>query len=99
MVKFNSNKFTDTTLECQSSKWQIDSSSALEIASKCLQNVLKDNSKNGKDFECYLRIAHNVQNNEMLYFWTFSVKTSDLKNSSVVIDVNSGEILVKRIGV
>lgn len=99
VVKFNTNKFPDTILECQSSKWKIDSSTALEISSKCLQDILKDNSKNGKDFECYLRISHNIQNNEMLYFWTFSVKTNDLKSSSVVIDVNSGEILVKRIGV
>lgn len=82
-------------VECQSNKWKISDKDALEIAGKTLKEFMTTNSKNNVDYECYLKVVHNIQDGQRLYFYTFSVKTTQLKTTNILIDVYSGEVLVK----
>ena len=85
----------EITVECQSKKWKISDKQALEIVGKSLQQFMSENSKNNNNYECYLKVVHNIQDGQRLYFYTFSVKTTQQKSANVLIDVYSGDVLVK----
>ena len=97
VVKINilNSVYEEIIVDCQSKNWQITDKEALEIAGESLQQFMIENSKNNLDYECYLKVVHNVQDGKRLYFYTFSIKTNQHKNSGVVIDVNTGEVLAK----
>ena len=94
-IKILDNNSQEIIVDCQSKKWKISDKDALEIAGKSLKDFFAENSKNGLDYECYLKVVHNIQDGERLYFYTFSVKTTQGKSVNIVIDVNNGEVLVK----
>lgn len=94
-IKILDDNYVETIVECQSKNWKISDKDALEIAGKNMKDFLSENSKNGLDYECYLKVVHNIQDGERLYFYTFSVKTTQGKSANIVIDVNTGEVLVK----
>lgn len=93
-LKILDDRFEQIELENISKHWKIDYEKAIKIACTELKSFIKQNSKNGFGAECYLKIANN---HAMLnkYFWTFSIKTRNMSTASVVVDVESGEILFK----
>ena len=95
LLKLPNIKTDNIVVECQSNKWEISDKDAIEIAGKTLKDFMVENSKNNVDYECYLKIVHNIQDGQRLYFYTFSVKTTQLKSANILIDVYSGEVLVK----
>lgn len=80
---------------CVSKDWKIDYTNALKISFRVFNDYIKNNSKNGKSCECYLKIEVLDYTKEKSYFWSFFVKTNTTEYKSLVIDVLSGEILSK----
>ena len=76
------------SLECVSTKWQINYDEALKIGFKALKNFIKQNQ-----CECYLTVGYEKYNLETIYFWIFNVKAKNTSSKNVVINVDDGEIV------
>lgn len=76
------------SLECVSTKWQINYEEALKIGFKALKNFIKQNQ-----CECYLTVGYEKYNLETIYFWIFNVKAKNTSSKNVVINVDDGEIV------
>lgn len=82
----------ELSLVNRSLNFEIDYSKALEIASTNMSEKFKE--KNIKfDGETYLKLIHDNSSFDK-FFWHFSVKNSDKKTYSLIIDVNNGQIVV-----
>ncbi len=82
-----------------STSWNINGFDALEIATKKLKKELKTYVI-GSDFnmEVYLKILYDYDNLKNPYYWFISFIGNDDKQYSIVVDVNSGEIITAKIG-
>ena len=77
-----------------SNSWAINYEKALEIGINYTKDeILK--LKNNEAAEFYLKIITDEEYLIDEFFWSFSFTDSNFKSTTVIIDVNSGEILVK----
>ena len=92
-VKYNNQELT---LECRSKQFNINYLDALSIGIGTFEQDLKNLfSKNKLLAEIYLRVLDSAQNNFNRAYWYFYVYAENQTTYSCVIDVNSGEIVVK----
>lgn len=85
-------------LENISSSWNMTSLDALEIACENFKSELKKYVKeNMFNMEVYIKILFDFENLDNPYFWLVSFVGTDNKDISIVLDINSGEILSKKI--
>lgn len=88
----------EINLENISNNFKINFENALKIGINELNNELNSCYIKGKfNAECYLKIITSDNYNSDDFFWSFSVISSKLNNYSVIIDINSGKILVKKV--
>lgn len=77
-----------------SEEWQVQYASALEIAVAELEQELSALYEKRKfQGECYLKIACPTGGINQPYYWCFSYVGQNGESGSIMIDVNSGEIL------
>ena len=100
LVSVNLDEVNESTkLKNISTSWNISGFDALEIATKKLKKELKTYIL-GSEFnmEAYLKILYDFDNLQNPYYWFISFIGNDDKQFSIVIDVNSGEIITAKIG-
>ena len=90
--------YETVALENVSSSWIIKNIDALELACSNLKNDLKKYiNDNGFNMEVYVKILFDYDNLENPYFWMVSFVGENLKDISIVLDINSGEVLSKKV--
>jgi hypothetical protein len=81
-------------MTCVSKNWTVQYEDALNIATEYFMEQAKQFFKNKKfKAECYLKIIYDENSEFDSYFWYFGIIGTDNAKLSLVIDVNSGEIL------
>lgn len=85
-------------LVCVSKDWSIQYQNAIEIATAHLELDAKQFFRN-KTFnaECYLKIIYDENSDFETYLWYFGIVGTNNNRISLVIDVNSGQILASSI--
>lgn len=90
--------YETVALENVSSSWIIKNIDALELACSNLKSDLKKYiNDNNFDMEVYIKILFDYDNLENPYFWMVSFVGENLKDISIVLDINSGEVLSKKV--
>ena len=84
-----------TELNCISNGWNVGYNKAFNVGYNNLNDYIKQKNKNNINCECFLTVTSKTQNNEIICYWIFSVKSSDLKTKNILIDVNNCEIILK----
>lgn len=98
VIKVKIGDWDEVNLENISNDFKINYENALKIGINELNNELNSCYIKGKfKGECYLKIITSDNFNSDEFFWSFSVISYELKNYSVIIDINSGKILVKKV--
>ena len=82
-----------TKLDCVTKDWKSTYSKALDKGFCEYEKFILQKRKNGKSCECYLTIAKNVEKD--IYFWNFTIRTSDFDTKSMLLDVESLDVLIK----
>lgn len=79
--------------------WKIQYSQALDIAYSALEEELASLYSSRKFCaECYLKIVLDQSSIDNPYYWCFMYVGQNGQSGSVIIDVNSGEVLTKTPG-
>lgn len=89
---------SEMVLVCISKNWTVQYKNALEIATTHFETNAKQFFKNRKfNAECYLKIIYDENSDFETYLWYFGIVGTDSNRLSLVIDVNSGQILASSI--
>ena len=82
-------------LECVSLDWEVDYKKAVKIGTNYFKDQITElYFNNTLHAECYLKIVSKINFNNK--YWYFSIVDMANKNYSLLIDVNSGEIITNQ---
>ena len=85
-------------LVCVSKDWNIQYQNVLDIATEHLEVEARQFFKNRVfNAECYLKIIYDENSDLETYLWYFGIVGTDNSRISLVIDVNSGQILASNV--
>lgn len=82
-----------TQLDCVTKEWESTYKDALDKGFCEYEKFILQKRKNGKSCECYLTIAKNVEID--IFFWNFTIKTSDFDTKSMLLDIDNLDVLIK----
>ena len=89
---------SEMILVCVSKNWGVQYQNALEIATEHFEIDAKQFFNNRKfNAECYLKIIYDENSDLETYLWYFGIVGTDNNRLSLVVDVNSGQILASSI--
>lgn len=86
---------TAVALKNKSADWKIDHEKALSKGIDALSAEINTLTKNKFTYEIQVKILNEQETNFGVYFWSFTLLSSDGGRYNVVFDIETGDILLK----